>query len=295
MEAEIEIGTAKAVDTKQNSSIQATPSLRRVRGGQSKRGIKTSTTAERKRPALRNTYFSDQSSEPAMENNDILRSFPSTPVEPSSRHASFRGSYLSDNASIESRRLVSITKQEESLLAAMRLRKVAPRHPTADRRLAELDRKSGAQRPPIRSDSLGAPALPKAVKPEPTHYPYSGQSSDQASCTTFQTGRSNGPSSRFSFASFQTDTSGDAQTDVSLLASPFLSPEYGVNRFSRATFFSTSSNDSREVPTGRRESNYKATLDKLSSVPTREDISSQDFIDWPYRGWEARTTLTAAH
>jgi hypothetical protein len=28
-----------------------------------------------------------------------------------------------------------------------------------------------------------------------------------------------------------------------------------------------------------------ATLEKLQATPRRDEVKSQDFIDWPYNGW----------
>ncbi len=128
---------------------------------------------------------------------------------------------------------------------------------------------------------------------------YSDAEFDQASCTTFQTGFSNDPSARYSLSSFRTGTSVEPETDVAsslaTLAPNLLSPPSAHQRMSRSTFFSTSTNDSRDNLSDRRENDYLATLERLQAVPTREDVSSQDFIDWPYHGWEAQTRVATAH
>ncbi|KIX04220.1 uncharacterized protein Z518_07774 [Rhinocladiella mackenziei CBS 650.93] len=302
-ESEIEIATAKAVETKQQSSFLGTPSLRRVHGGQPRRKERAAMNVHHKRPGRRFTYLSDQSSDPMLDETDLLTSFPATPTDPpSSQRESFQGSCLSDGASIESRRLMSVTRQEESLLAAMRLRKAVLNQGhggTADRRVRAL---RGVPTRPQRqlqrsSVTMEVLAHSQTRKPERVQSIYSGNF-DQASCTTFQTGISNDPSVRFSLASFRTETSVEPETDVSpslVMTSPtFLAPNPG-NRMSRSTFFSTSTNDSRDNLCNRRESHYLSTLEKLQTVPQRDEVSSQDFIDWPYRGWETRSKLAAAH
>ena len=73
--------------------------------------------------------------------DDLIASFPATPVESVPSHGtSLRSSLaVSDAGSLESRRLMSVTKQEESLLAAMRLKKAAMGyHTTRDVRLQTL-------------------------------------------------------------------------------------------------------------------------------------------------------------
>nr|KAK5445073.1 hypothetical protein LTR18_004780 [Exophiala xenobiotica] len=294
MESDIVVETAKAVDTKQNASIQATASVRRVARKASKRGVRSSTKPPSRTHDSRQTYLSDRSSGPTLEESDLLTSFPPTPTE--SRRTSLQGSCLSDNASIESRRMVSVTKQEESLLAAMRLKKAASQHGERStdpriRVLRDLDRKSQDRHLPAASTSERF----SHAKPINQEFLGSDSNSDRASCTTFQTGRSNDPSNRFSMASFRTETSLDPDTEMSFLPSPDLLPvTKGATRLSRATFFSTSTGDSRETSRSRREQNYRAALDRLSSVPPREDIPSQEFIDWPYYGWDVRPVLATA-
>lgn len=308
IESEIEIGTAKAINTKKTAPVQAAPSLRRGYSAHSKRDARSSMKPHHKRLDYRFTYLSDQSSDVIPEEHDLLTSFPATPTEQSSlSHTSCRDTCLSDNASIESRRLMSVTRQEESLLAAMRLKKATLSHASsssADRRvstLREMDRKSTRQsrQTPRSSIALEFSLLPHARQPESRHPMFSDANFDQASCTTFQTGLSNDPSARFSLSSFRTGTSVEPETDVSsslaTVSPTLLSPPKGLNRQSRSTFFSTSTNDSRDNSRSRRESHYLATLEKLQTVPTREEVSSQDFIDWPYHGWDATAKFAAAH
>ncbi|KAL2435284.1 hypothetical protein ABEF95_015169 [Exophiala dermatitidis] len=301
-ESEIEIGTAQAIDTKQTSMVQATPSLRRVHNSQIRRHARPSIRHNRV-PDQRSMYFSDQSSEPAWEDNDLLTSFPATPTDtPGSRRASVQSSCRSDHVSIESRRLVSVTRQEESLLAAIRLRRLAAtqsRGSSASRRIQgarEQDQMIKQHRQPEMC-SLGTEltALPRIGKGDVVPS-ISSANFDRASCTTIQTGVSNDPSLRYSFASFKTDTSLDPETEFSMslgLGSPvLLIPSRGINRLSRVTFFSTSTGDSRDGSCSG--SGHISTLEKLQAVPKREEITSQEFIDFPYRGWEARSDLTAS-
>ena len=106
------------------------------------------------------------------------------------------------------------------------------------------------------------------------------------------------PSVRLSIASYQTDTSVETETEImsqmSLASPPY---NHNVNRISRSTFFSSSSgtNDSLDQSYNLKQNAYRTTLDKLRQVPTRDEVSSQDFIDWPYQGWEVRSKLGTAH
>ncbi|EXJ82466.1 hypothetical protein A1O3_06279 [Capronia epimyces CBS 606.96] len=306
MESEIEIGTAQAIDTKQTSSVQATPSLRRVYGSQARRHARPSMNRHSTVNGQRLTYFSDRSSEPAVEDNDLLTSFPATPTDPPCSHrTSFQGSFRSDTASIESRRLISVTRQEESLLAAMRLRKLASsksngssasrqKQIVGDQEQRRPGRHYQTTRSPV-GQEISALAPTRKVDVAPS---ISSANFDRDSFTTFQTGMSNDPSVRFSFTSFQTDTSLDPETERSLslgMTSPMLlAHSRSVHRMSRATFFSTSTSDSRDGSCSRRETRYLSNLEKLQTMPKREEISSQDFIDFPYHGWEAKSRLAAA-
>lgn len=306
IESEIEIGTAQAIDTKQTCSVQATPSLRRVYGSQRSCNARSSASRRNKITHRGSTYLSDQPTDPTLEENDLLTSFPPTPTDtPGSRRASFQDSFRSDTASIESRRLMSVTRQEESLLAAMRLKRLASSRSDASsssRRIQVvrgLENRTTMQRRRAGRSPMGneVAALPLSRRSDVAPS-ISSANFDRASCTTFQTNISNDPSLRFSFASFKTDTSADPDSELSLslgMASPvLLVPSYNLNRLSRATFFSTSTNDSRDGSNSRRESGYLSKLEKLQGVPKREEVSSQDFIDFPYHGWEAKSKLAAA-
>jgi hypothetical protein len=234
------------------------------------------------------------------EEDDLLTSFPPTPTtdQGSLHRPSFHDLPLSDTASIESRRLMSVTRQEESLLAAIRSKKAVlgqSYSASTDSRIQALmntDRKllKRKQQGPRSSTALDIQLTGLARMPERVQSPSSDTNFDQASCTTFQTGPSNDPSVRYSIASFQTGTSVAPDIDIASSFAPFspalLQPRSnGLNRMSRSTFFSTSTNSSRDNSRSRKESQYLATLDKLQAPPKREEVSSQDFIDWPYNGW----------
>ncbi|KIX96601.1 uncharacterized protein Z520_07867 [Fonsecaea multimorphosa CBS 102226] len=297
-ESEIEIGTAKAVSTKQNGTAKATPSLRRVHGTRPRGPASSLSKPSNKRRNHRSTYLSDMSSTPTPEDDDLLTSFPPIPTDQASSHRqSFPESCVSDTASIESRRLMSVTRQEESLLAAIRSKKASLGQPfagsAADRRIQELrymnKKSTHYQHPPRTSAALEVQlALQERTRGQ-SQSRYSDANFDQASCTTFQTGLSTEPSARYSQASFQTGTS-NPETEISsslaTFSPTFLAPSNAaVNRMSRSTFFSTSTNSSRDNSRSRRESHYLATLEKLQAPPKREEVSSQDFIDFPYNGW----------
>ncbi|KAK5053232.1 hypothetical protein LTR84_002206 [Exophiala bonariae] len=326
-ESEIELGTAKAIKTNQIASIAATSNLRPFVGTQAKR----KPTVASKRNSRAPTYLSDRSSDIVNSSSDLLTSFPPTPIDPiASQRTSCQGS---DTASIESRRLMSVTRQEESLLAAMRSKRSALNQPgsrTTERKPHPLKGEDRLSRQI--HQSLKSPAALEVLLSQqhkrydfpPSNYP--DQAFDQQSCTTFQTGPSVDPSVRLSIASYQTDTSLDTETEI-LSQRSVTSPSYhhhhhphhhankpttatnnnNVNRTSRSTFFSSSSGTNESLgDQASSQSNhqhqhrlkqkaYRATLEKLQQVPTRDEVLSQDFIQWPYQGWEATSKLGTAH
>ena len=263
---------------------------------------------------------------------DLLASFPATPIEsyaPSQR-TSFRSSVaLSDAGSLESRRFMSVTRQEESLLAAMRLKKATMRyHVTQDKRLEALrnlervDSRFSERTPIGRQDlqfisqlSLDTEQPYESARTSRRGHRGSLSRDDavrsRASETTFQTTTSRNPS-RMSKLTFQTDTSADLQTTRLSLSSSsdsehqstapsLVSLSTADRRQSRDTYLSTSSSGhgggggggggrSRTLTIN----SHVVALDDLDKIPTRGEIPSQEFIDWPYHGWEARAELALA-
>jgi hypothetical protein len=292
--SEIEIRTAQAVKTRQNSSLQATPSLKRVRGAP-RRDPRYSNHAPSFRRDARMSYYSELSSIPTQEDEDLLTSFPPTPM--SDLSLSLQGSLSqerlqSDTASIESRRMMSVTRQEQSLLAAIRSKKAAlGQGHGAEPRTHALKR--AERKPPMRAQSsprhsalLDAQLMSQAPWQDRVQSPTLDQNFDQASCTTFQTGPSYDPSIRYSITSARTDIESDTAPSIAgyqRAVPPSTNPP--VNRMSRSTFFSTSSNSSQDNARNRKESHYLAALEKLQAPLNRDEVSSQDFIDWPYNGW----------
>jgi hypothetical protein len=63
-------------------------------------------------------------------------------------------------------------------------------------------------------------------------------------------------------------------------------------RSSTSPIFSGRPNHARKLTT----TSHVVALDDLDKVPEkREEITSQEFIDWPYKGWEARAKMGLAH
>jgi hypothetical protein len=295
VESDIVVGTAMAVNTNQGSSVQATPSIRRVKRAQSRR--KENLPPKPPMPAQNatNDYLSDISSEPVQEENDLITFFPPTPTL--DRSPSLRPSFQemsSDSASIESRRLMHVTRQEEVLLAAIRSKKAALNYApiaTSDPRIQALlkkDRKPSKRNPSSLRNSTSVKAAD--VQPHAQSI-YLNTDVDRGSSTTIETGISHDPSVRYSMASFLTGTSIDAGTEAPSLrdtVSPMTlrsTSQAALNRVSRSTFLSESTSSSREDLKFRKENHYRAALDRLQAPVKREEISSQDFIDFPYEGW----------
>lgn len=306
------------------------------------------------------------------QSEDLIPSFPATPTESDNTAYRMSVSVFSDTASIESRRMMSVTKQEESLLAAMRLKRAAMKQTvTRDKRLQTLNKLEqgvSSRTPPLQLpqqqyanssvESMGSyyhrqpvqqPYYGEDIDLQPTHHysqPLSRHHNNIAS-----THRASEALSRASGTTFQTHTtsrqsrltppkelSGTPQLtrlsmssdSLSASASPsLLSLNTQERRVSRDTYFSGTSPPSA-LPANRATSamgvgigagtgtgggmghsrqrtesshfSHVVELDQMEKVADvgvrdrlarEEDVRSQDFIDWPYRGWVK--TLGVAH
>lgn len=315
-DSDVELGTAKAVNPTLTVAAAETLYARK---------LKVDALRTKRQPlrmpipkrgsSLMLSYLNDQ----AETQNDLIASFPATPIESA---ASFRTSIrssvaLSEAESLESCRMMPVTKQEESLLAAMRLKKATMRYNTTQlermEALRNLERPASRltpQYPPryeSRSElSLDTRLIGDATQAQRRRSKSGGDTTHlRASGTTFQTNTTRNPS-RLSRLSYFSERSGAMETHLSLSssnpsnedsASPsHLSLHTTDKRASRDTYFSTSSagymGHSRTV-TGA--SSHVVALDDLDKVPNRDEIPSQEFIDWPYHGWEQRAKMGIAH
>ena len=310
---QIETGTAQAIKTAHPVISSETPHMRKPTFIQHESRDNLRMPVPRRGSSLMLSYLNDQvESQP-----DLLASFPATPTE--TPEMSFRGSMaFSDTGSMESRRMMSLTKQEESLIAAMRLKKAAVRYSTTQHRrletLQELDQQNIRPTPRIPGsyESRSLLSLNTSLAQEPTPKAHrrrsrSGGENDQtrASGTTFQTTTSRNLS-RLSRLNHTLEPPADRGTHLSLSSSePSIensaSPShFSLNtndkRLSRETYFSTSSASYRgHARTVTGTSSHVVALDDLDKVPNRDEIPSQEFIDWPYQGWEHHAKMGVAH
>ena len=303
-ESQVELGTAETVNTISGPDQSNVRYLKVV--SQDKRGQMYMPIPTRKSSRML-SHLTDRS------DDDLIASFPATPVESVHSHrTSTRSSVAASEAeSLESRRMMSVTKQEESLLAAMRLKKAAMNyHTTQDIRLEalrNLERGQSSQRSSSSTNHGFVSAQQLLIDTRPVseirskmHKHRRSLSNDdhrysKASGTTFQTMTSSRNPSRMSIMTFQTDRSVDNITRLSLSseASNSITPST-ADRRSRDTFFSSSSPRIGHMRKSTAQSHIVA-LDELDKVPERDGIPSQEFIDWPYKGWEARAKLGLAH
>ena len=310
-ESQVELGTAEAISAVPNGPDQSNVRYLKVGSQSNKRPIHM--------PIPKRTSSRMISQLAGKSEEDLIASFPATPIESAHSHSLRSSVAPSEAGSMESRRLMSVTKQEESLLAAMRLKKAAMRYnKTHDIRLQTLrNLERGQSRLSQVTDisnqgfvSAQQLALDTESFPESrstTHKHRRSLSNDdrifsRASGTTFQTSTSRNQS-RLSGLTFQTERSADNVTRLSL--SSEASQEYSISpsllslsaadrRQSRDTFLSTSPGYKIHARKATGQSHVVA-LDDLDKVPKRDEIPSQEFIDWPYNGWEARATLGLAH
>jgi hypothetical protein len=258
-------------------------------------------------------YLHDQAEKQSAvlsQEDDLIPSFPATPTESDNSAYRMSVSVFSDTASIESRRMMSVTKQEESLLAAMRLKKAAMKQNiTQDKRkqaLHNLERGQSVQSGRGEHSHATSQRASYVRQPgvfHPRHPMHRGPSRQiehedaysRNSGTTFQTNTT----ARQSRLTYDTATpmnrlslSSDSQEQS---ASPsMLSLNTTDRRESRDTYLSSpGAQGHARQRTESSHFSHVVALDDLDKVPdSRDEITSQDFIDWPYRGW---SNVAVAH
>lgn len=308
--SQVELGTAESIGVVPGGPKQ--PNVKYLKVSQPTKRGQIHMPIPRRSSSRMLSQLADQSED------DLIASFPATPVESVQSHGTSCRSSLavSDAGSFESRRLMSVTKQEESLLAAMRLKKAAMRyHTTRDVRLQTLRNLERAQsRLSQMTDTsnhgfVSAQRLVIDTQPVPkVHKHRRSLSNDdrifsRASGTTFATTITSRNPSRLSRLTLGTQGSADNITRLSLsseasqdcsISPSLLSLSTADRRQRRDTFFSSSS--AGQIGHARKDTNqsHVVALDELDRVPKRDEIPSQEFIDWPYKGWESRGGLGVA-
>lgn len=286
----VEIGQAMIVDPRQSENLLQ--SLRRNRNEAPE--IPQRTTSRMM------TYLDDRSTE-TLTQNDLLKSFPYTPSDPA---ASARDSLASEEDSIMSTKMMTVTRQEEQLIAAMRLKKCAMKRAQAKahRQSAlqilehDSDRFTEASRSalPVRSPSRISQNQPRA-----DHARHAVRSD---SVTTIQTDSLKNPSIRSSVATYLTEGSVDYHLPRRNQSTRHRNRESGIYQrpspSTRDTFLSEMTvgstddeTDSLWTPTAR--TSHVVVLDPLDRQMLREEIPSQLFMERPFIGWER--ALQTAH
>lgn len=305
------------------------PKYRQVVHSKSQRNSKSHTNVASKRSSDGElTYLRDYSSENAVSEDEIISSFPPTPVESvPSKHTSIRDSIASDAQSMLSTRVMTVTKQEESLIAAMRLKKAAMKRNTAaaHQKLALQILEHGAK-PSQQQSEAPSTSCPSVSQDRPhdaqcvgpatqaPSIPERRQVSRSTSVTTFQSESWRDPSIRSSFIAESSDelelpyTAMDNFSSTMIPAS--LRPSSSFNRKDRDTFLSTTSTATATtvapvspVSPVSLSSNYSShrshrsynshvvMLDNLDQQLAREEIPSQLFMERPFIGWERRAQM----
>lgn len=267
------------------------------------------------------TYLEDCSTETVTQQDDLLTSFPQTPTDTHSRGTSLRESILSeDDEGSTSTKLMTVTRQEETLIAAMRLKKSAMQRAQAmahKQALNTLERESTASSPrSVRRGRTGS-LNGKANSNSPTTQrhvqsstalspPHHSQRTD--SVTTFQTESVLQPSVRSSVATYLSEGSEDLQLPYSIpnglpisssrlpRPSSIRSEEPPRNRDTFLSEMSTSTYNASisEWSPSVRDS-HVVELDPLDRQMLREEIPSQLFMERPFIGWEAQANMQQAH
>ena len=318
-EAEFEVGTARAISKQPLAS--GPPAMVNRFLGVDKRD--DTASAGRNVPMRRSSrlfsYFNETPTESRA--NSALTSFPSdySDVESDDLTAESVRSSLYTNP--ENTRMMTVTRQEQRLLAAMRSKRASdrpaqgrnsfgsfsdsdasrksfkihhpmPRNLRAGTPVAEqLDR--GLRRTSVTSGSIRF----RDINGIRDYYRRSGMYS-RASGTTFQSGR-------ISTATFRSTSTLDMADDCSLSPpegreSPRLEharndsdAEYAEPGADHLTDQVASSTNRRQHTRQPTDSSHIIDLDELNQPSTKREVSSQDFIQWPYSGW--KTAAVAAH
>jgi hypothetical protein len=322
--AEIEIGTAQAV-SKRAMATQRPAQITRFKSVVNHNGNSISPVEVPVRRSSRmQSYLSDQSSLSLAE--QVTPSSPSLATTEGSRT---EGVMSSAAARRNSTRLMNVTRQEEVLLAQIRLKRAEMRQDV----LPLVNRRSGASRmsfvllqPQSRpydaamtvAEHLDRGLSRNSVVSNSTKFRESycgddyrqlGEVYSRASATTFQTNRASTTTfhtNRASATTFQTNST--REVDVQYSPSPTESarspttpiqvsePDSASRRTSNGlnTHFATPFRDYRGHSRMRTDSSHIIVLDDLQKSPKR-DARSQDFIEWPYSGWASMAELAVAH
>lgn len=304
-DAQIELGSTHSGSTGDSERI-----LQQLESGSHQR-----PPIPRRASGRKITYLDDCSTETVTQHDNLITSFPPTPTDIHSRTTSWRGSILSENESVKSTKLMTVTRQEESLIAAMRLKKAAMKRAqvTAHRQgaLNILERENmQGQVPSLESRPYGHHDSIASRTPfrRPDHRSSElGQRTD--SVTTFQTDSIRRQSARSSIATYLSEGSEDLQ----LPYSPIHGLPIGSSRVEREeSVQSGKSHRGREMslsdgsttpgynaPPGEWSPNVRDShvveLDPLSRQVLRGEIPSQLFLERPFLGWEVQVNVQTAH
>lgn len=125
-DSDVEIGKALAIE--RNYSLEPSSRPRTVQTSNS------GTARQHRTQAYEQLDHSDE-----IFDDELLSAFPRTPSDSRSKRTSYRDSMISTAESVASTRLVPITRQEENLIAAMRMKKSAMKRTQALTRRQEQD------------------------------------------------------------------------------------------------------------------------------------------------------------
>lgn len=317
-EAEIEIGTAKAV-SKHAMATQQAPQIKRVKSVGRARVKNDSTSKIPTRQSSKMfSYLNDDSSDLSKDQNAASGSSLASETESDGRASeSIRSSLFTDP---ESTRLMTVTRQEELLLAAMRAKKANMgsdivrdirrpssenssklsfklHHPIPRNLQTGISLAEQLDRDLRRTSNTSGSIRFRDLNGIQEYYRRSGVFS-RASGTTIL---SNGVSA----TTFQTTTPQQLEDTYSVSASDALDVPGTPQMTDRDLFsqHSTSRPPSQLTGSSRREYHHSRrrtdsgqiiVLDGLDDAPKRE-VRSQDFIEWPYSGWSSQAGLALVH
>ena len=312
--AEIEIGTAKAV-SKQELQLSQTPQIKRLRSVRKNSPSSTDYNVPTRRSSKMFSYLNDTSSDSRAPST--ITSFPSDFSDVDSEELaseSIRSSLYTDP---ENTRLMTVTRQEELLLAAMRAKRANLGGKVSRSSIRSLSDGSSRRslrlyHPTPRNLQTGTPLaeqLDRGLRRTSNtsirfrdlngireFYRRSGVYS-RASGTTFQSNRLSTATFQSSVNDFADECSSSPDDSQESPETPHatLEPESMSQRSNSVVTDATASPVNQYQHSRRRtDSGNIIVLDDLDAAPKRDTLS-QEFIEWPYSGWNSQAGLAVAH
>lgn len=276
-DSDVEIGKALAIE--RNYSLEP---------GSRPRTVNTyipSTARQHRTRAYEQLDHSDE-----IFDDDLLSAFPRTPSDTRSKRTSYRDSFMSNADSVASTRLVPITRQEENLIAAMRMKKSAMKRTQVLTKRQEQDpvvpRSISSISQSRRRQYIGIPARSMTS-------PTSNLSRPPSRLGRLESGVLSRTTSRGSEYEYRPHSISTAMTEDMVGSGHKAQAEERIDDEARSdtrrdTFLSDTTTDSAET----NDSNHWSTSVGEGSMEHELDVRPKDEIDLSQAAWEQEQQRT---